>query len=168
MRIRFVIAMFVILALVVPALMLARDGKAVTAKQLVGTWKVVSVTNERDGKKIDGFGPNPQGITSFIGNGRFVRVLTRSDLPKFASNNRNTGTPNENQAVMQGSIAYFGTYSCTAAEKSCTYHIEGGTFPNWVGADQKRVLTLTGDELRETNPAASTGGNAVLVWKRVQ
>ena len=60
MRIRFVIAMFVILALVVPALMLARDGKAVTAKQLVGTWKVVSVTNERDGKKIDGFGPNPQ------------------------------------------------------------------------------------------------------------
>jgi len=167
MKPRFVIVTLVIAFMVSAASMLAQDGKGVTAKQLVGTWKSVSVTNERDGKKVDAFGPNPQGITVFTRNGRFVRVETRSDLPKFASNNRNTGTPNENLAVMQGSIAYFGTYSCNAAEKSCTYHIEGSTFPNWVGADQKRVLTLTGDELRETNPAASTGGNAVLVWKRI-
>ena len=168
MKPRFVIATLVILALMVSVSMLAQDGKAASAKQLVGTWKSVSVTNEKDGTKTDAFGPNPNGITVFTRNGRFVRVETRSDLPKFASNNRNTGTPDENHAVMQGSIAYFGTYSCNAADKTCTYHIEGSTFPNWVGEDQKRVLTLTGDELRETNPAASTGGSAVLVWKRVR
>ena len=168
MRLRLVIVTLAMLALAAPASMLAEDGKPVTAKQLVGTWKVVSVTNERDGTTTDAFGPNPQGITIFTQNGRFVRVETRSDLPKFASNNRNTGTPNENQAVVQGSLAYFGSYTCNAAEKSCTYRIEASTFPNWVGGDQKRVVTLVGDELREANPAASVGGKAVLVWKRVQ
>ena len=168
MRLRLVIVTSVMLALAVPASMLAEDGKPVTAKQLVGTWKVVSVTNERGGTATDAFGPNPQGITIFTSNGRFVRVETRSDLPRFGSNNRNTGTPSENQAVVQGSLAYFGTYSCNVGEKSCTYRIEASTFPNWVGGDQKRVVTLVGDELREDNPAASVGGKAVLVWKRVQ
>jgi len=168
MKLRYVIVTLSILALAATALMSAEDGKPVTTKQLVGTWKVVSVTNERDGKKTDGFGPNPYGITIFDRHGNFARVETRSDLPKFASNNRQTGTPNENQAVMQGSIAYFGTYSCNAAEKTCTYHIQASTFPNWVGVDQKRVFTLVGDELREVNPVASIAGTAVLVWKRVR
>src|SRR5262249_52921942 len=38
-------------------------------------------------------------------------LAVRSDLPKFASNNRDMGTPEENKAVVQGSITYFGTYS---------------------------------------------------------
>ena len=32
-----------------------------TAKDLVGTWTLVSITIEQDGKKTDLFGPNPQG-----------------------------------------------------------------------------------------------------------
>jgi hypothetical protein len=43
------------------------------------------------------------------------------------------------------------------------------TFPNWNGLDQKRLITsLTADELKCTNPAASVGGTAELVWKRVK
>jgi hypothetical protein len=37
-------------------------------------------------------------------------IIARSDL-KFASNNRHVGTPEENKAFVEGSIAYFGTYS---------------------------------------------------------
>jgi hypothetical protein len=36
-------------------------------------------------------------------------LITRSDVPKFASDSRNTGTSEENKAAVQGSIAYFGT-----------------------------------------------------------
>jgi hypothetical protein len=39
--------------------------------------------------------------------------LNRADLPKFAANNRNVGTPEENKAIVQGSFAYFGTYTVT-------------------------------------------------------
>src|SRR5260221_1711932 len=87
-----------------------------TAKDLVGTWTLVSVTFERDGKKTDFYGPNPQGETMFDPNGRISFIVTRSDLPKFASNNRQTGTPEENKAVVQGSLAYFGTYSVRSEE----------------------------------------------------
>ena len=40
---------------------------------------------------------------------------------------------------------------------------------NWNGTDQKRLIgSLTADELKYTNPAASVGGTAELTWKRVQ
>src|ERR1051326_2335549 len=35
---------------------------AQTVKDLAGTWTLVSVVTEQDGKKTDPFGPNPQGI----------------------------------------------------------------------------------------------------------
>jgi hypothetical protein len=86
-----------------------------TAKDLVGTWTLVSITIERDGKKIDFYGPNPQGQAMYDANGRVSSIITRSDLPKFASNNRQSGTPEENKVVVQGSIAYFGTYTVDEA-----------------------------------------------------
>ncbi len=53
---------------------------------------------------------------------------------------------------MQGSIAYFGTYSVSETDKTITTHIESSTFPNWIGTDQKRFFTLSGDELKWTSP----------------
>ncbi len=140
-----------------------------TAKQLVGTWKMVSITLDKNGQKTDMYGPNPQGITIVDRNGHFSRLISRSDVPKFASNNRTGGTPEENKAAVQGSIAYYGTYTCNPADKGCTLHIEGCSFPNWIGTDQKHLYTLIGDELRESNPAPSTGaGSAQVIWKRVR
>jgi len=72
------------------------------------------------------------------------------------------------QAV-QGSIAYFGTYSVSETDRVIMYHVEGSTFPNWRDADQKRLFKLSGDELTLTNPTPSTGsGSAYAVWRRVK
>jgi hypothetical protein len=72
--------------------------------QLVGTWMLVSIYDERqDGSKFDPFGANPTGILIFDANGRFASQIIGSGLPKFASNNRLEGTPEENKAVVQGS-----------------------------------------------------------------
>ena len=67
-------------------------------------------------------------------NGRFSVILIRESLPKFASNNRMKGTAEENQAVVQGSLVYYGTYA-VVDEKSTQgiCHVEGSTFPNWDG-----------------------------------
>ena len=55
------------------------------------------------------------------------------------------------------------------ADGTLTLHIERCTFANWDGADLKRPITsLTADELKYTNPAASVGGATELVWKRVK
>jgi len=71
---------------------------------------------------------------------------------------------------VQGSIAYFGTYSVNEADKVITAQVEGSTFANLIGgADQKRIITsLTADELTFTNPATPSGATLQLVWKRAK
>jgi len=133
---------------------------------LVGTWTLVSNTTTSPSAKP--FGQN-DGVAIFESNGRFSLQLIRSDLPKFASNNRDTGTADENKAVLQGSISYFGTYSVNEADGIVTLHIERCSFPNWTGTDQKRlIVSLNADELKYKNPGASVGGTAELAWKRAK
>jgi Lipocalin-like domain len=138
-------------------------------KDLVGTRTLVSITLEYDGKKTDFFGANPQGQLTLDPNGRFSVIITRSDVPKFATNSRDAGTSEENRAAVQGSIAYFGTYSVSEADNVIKYHIDGSTYPNWQDTDQERLFKLSGDELTLTNSTTSIGaGTAHSVWKAVK
>jgi hypothetical protein len=140
--------------------------------QLVGTWMLVSVYIEApDGSRFDAFGANPTGIVIMDGNGHISVQFIGSGLPKFASNDRLEGTPEENKAVMHGILCYFGTYSVSDTDRSLNIHIENSSFPNWKGADQKRFLTLTEDEMKWINPTATTGGPGFTghtVWKRAK
>src|SRR5512140_3627726 len=86
-------------------------------EQVVGTWIAVSQYVDQDGKKVEPFGANPKGIVVYDANGHFVLVLQRATLPRFASNNRLAGTPDENKAIVQGSIAYFGKYAIDEKER---------------------------------------------------
>ena len=139
------------------------------AEQLVGTWKIVSVDNTRpDGSIKQIFGANPRGIAVFDALGNTVIVLMRSDRAKFAANNRDLGTSEENRATVQGTHAYFGRYSVIEAEKTLVFHNEGNTFPNQEGIDTKRFISITGDEFRWTTPDPSVGGRSEAIWKRVR
>ncbi|MBV9275065.1 MAG: lipocalin-like domain-containing protein [Verrucomicrobia bacterium] len=137
------------------------------AKDLVGTWTLVSITLEKDGKSTDAYGHNPMGQTTYGADGRFSTIIARSDLPKFVSNNRVEGTPEENKAVVQGSFADFGTYSVSETDKIITEHVESCTFPNFNGIERKLSFSISGDELHDaTISGASGGGTAHAVWKR--
>src|SRR3984957_19391639 len=140
--------------------------------QLAGTWMLASIYIEGpDGTRFDAFGPDPTGMLIMDGNGHISVQFIGSGLPKFASNDRLDSTPEENKAVAQGILCYFGTYSVSDADHSLNIHIENSSFPNWKGTDQKRFLTLTEDEMKWINPTASTGGPGFTghtVWKRVK
>ena len=139
-------------------------------EQIVGSWTYASADTVRpDGSRVPTWGPNFSGLVIFGSDGRFVSLVGRADVPKFASGSRATGTADENKAAMNGSIALFGTYTINETDHSLTYHIERSSFPNWTGTDQKRPFTLTGDELKYTVPAASAGdGRAEVVLKRAK
>jgi hypothetical protein len=141
---------------------------AQTAKDVVGTWTMVSNVTEQGGKKTEPYGTNPRGIMVLDANGRYVLTVTRPGLPQFGSNNRMTGTAEENAAIIQGSISHFGTYSVSEADKTINFRIETSTFPNWDGVEQKRSFTLTGDELKYTIATGSGGGTVQVVWKRAK
>jgi hypothetical protein len=93
-----------------------------------------------------------------------------ANRPRFASNNRMIGTPEENRAVSQGVVAYFGTYTIDEPNHVVTLYIEQSSLPNWNGTDQQRRFAFTGDELRYTaaSSTANPAESAELVWKRVR
>jgi hypothetical protein len=49
-----------------------------------------------------------------------------------------------------GTITYFGTYSANEADSSIAIHVEGSSFPNWNGTEQKRLVVIAGDQLTLT------------------
>jgi Lipocalin-like domain len=64
--------------------------------QLVGSWNfVVAEVVAPDGKKSFPFEETPRGILIFTADGQFAQIHVASDVPKIASNNRLTGTPEE-------------------------------------------------------------------------
>ena len=127
--------------------------------QLVGTWTLVTA---------DAFGTNPKGQIIFDANGHFSAALFRDTLPKIAANNRLQGTPDENKAIVGGSLTFFGTYSVNGTDLNI--RVQGSSYSNWEETSQKRTnVSVSGDELKYTQPSPSGGGPAtVVVWKRAK
>ena len=140
---------------------------AQTARDIVGTWTLVSSVIQQGGTKTDTFGPNPSGTLVFGSDGHYALIFLRRDLPKVASNNRTSETPDESRAIAQGSVAHFGTYTVAEADKTLVLHVESSTFSNWDGAEQRRAFSLSGDELTYTSPG-STGVATQVTMRRVK
>src|SRR5437763_9436122 len=123
-----------LLALVVSAGTAAAQPAKSLKDQIVGTWNfVVAEVTAPDGKKSFPFGETPKGILIFTADGRFAQIHVAGDVPKIASNNRLTGTPEEYAAIMKRSLSVFGTWTVDEANKTVTYHIASSSFPNWEG-----------------------------------
>ena len=119
---------------------------AQSASDVVGTWTLVSSVTEKDGARTDQFGSGAKGMLILDADGHFMLTIIGPDLPKFASNNRAGGTPEENKAVISKSVAMIGTYSVSPADKTLTFKVDSATFPNWNGTEQKRLLSASGKD----------------------
>src|ERR1700730_2288720 len=147
-------------------------------EQLVGTWTLVSSDQVRpDGSKLNQFGANPKGINVFDPNGRFFLmvaspgflVIASAGNPKIVSHDPSKTNSEEVDGLIVESIAYYGTYTVSGAEKVVILHLDASTFPNQIGTDQKRTITsLTADELKYSHPAAMSGVQVHQVWKRAE
>ena len=139
-------------------------------EQLVGTWLAVSWEQDvPNSPRFQRYGANPRGGYVFDSTGHFFSVYARPDLPQIASKNPSTPTPEEAKAIVSGAIGLAGTYTVDEASKTITLRVEGSSFPNQIGSDQKRVITsLTADELRFQNPTAITGGVISYVLRRAK
>jgi len=142
--------------------------EAQTAQDIVGTWALVSSVVKPGDIKIETFGPNPSGRLMFGSDGHYMLIYLRRDLPKVASDSLTRQTADESEAIAQGSISHFGTYSVDTVGKTLIFRIESSTFPNWTGTEQRRPLSLSGDELTYTNPEGQTGFDTHVVLHRIK
>jgi hypothetical protein len=138
-------------------------------EQIVGSWNfIVAEVVAPDGTKSFPFGETPKGILIFTAGGQFAQIHVASDVPKLASNNRLTGTPEEYAAIMRRSISIFGTYSVNEEKKTVTFTIASSSYPNFAGEAQERSIdTLTAGEFVNTNHNVAGGrGRASNFYKR--
>src|SRR3954465_4323778 len=119
------------LRILVAALALGLCGKTASAQpakslkdQLVGSWDfVIAEITAADGKKTLPFGDSPKGQIIFTSDGHFSQVHLSGGLAKIARNNRLNGTDSDNRAIVQGTLALFGTYSVDEAKRTVTFNI---------------------------------------------
>ena len=135
---------------------------------LIGTWMVVSWEEKKsDDTTLRQFGTNPTGMAVFDGSGRYIITVMRSDRARYKSGALWQGTAEENQATANGTQTYFGTYLVNEADHSVSIHVEGSSFPNWNGTNQKRFIAITGDQLTLTIHPPS-GQRVDVIWKRAK
>lgn len=137
---------------------------------LVGTWRMVSATVERQGQLSDAYGPKPHGWLIFTEELTFIEVLTDPRVPAFKSDVRGEGTDEENRAAMAGSIGFFGRYTVDEHGGFTGNIVEGATFPNWVGAVRTRDdLQLKVDGERMVEDFRRPDGSKVhIVFQRMR
>jgi hypothetical protein len=139
-----------------------------TKDRLVGTWTLLSWEQKKsDGTKIERYGAAPKGMAFFDADGRYIITVMRSDRTKWASNALWHGTPDENKETADGTITYFGTYSTNDADSSISIHVEGSSFPNWNGTEQKRFVAIKDGKLTLT-VRPPTGDVVDVIWKRAE
>jgi hypothetical protein len=164
-------AIAALLALALSAGAAAAQPAASLKDQIVGSWNfVVAEVTAPDGKKSFPFGETPKGILIFTADGRFAQIHVAGDVPRIASNNRLTGTPEEYAEIMRRSLSVFGTWTVDEANRTVTYNIVSASFPNWQGETQTRAIDkLTSDEFVNTNRSLAGGrGSASNFYRRAK
>ncbi len=98
-----------------------------------------------------------EGVLIYTTSGHMCIYLRRVDL-----------APDEPLANDEF-FAYYGTYTANEVEHTITHHVLGSYVAAWIGHDQLRTFTISGDEVTLVTPPAVVNGQTVrrrLVWKR--
>jgi len=142
-----------------------------SSSALIGTWRLVTWESRAGAGEISyPFGETPVGVLTYDARGRMSAQLMRRNRPAFKAADLFRGSPDEIKAAFEGFVAYFGTYTVDQRTSTVTHHVEGSSFPNYVGTDLKRSFTIVGDRLTLRTEPFTLGGETrmgVLVWERI-
>jgi Lipocalin-like domain len=138
-----------ILALVVAACCFFRPGFSLaddTAKQITGTWKLVSWLTKFDGgDTVEPYGPNAKGRLVLTPDGHWIIILT-------AANRKPAKTNDEKATLLDSMIAYSGKY--TIEDDRITTRVDVSSNEIYTGPNQNqtRFFKIEGDKLTIRTP----------------
>jgi hypothetical protein len=109
--------------------------------QLIGHWQLVAVTVNGQSP----YGANAKGSMFLDAGGHYSVVVATAGAAK--------------------SIAYFGSYTVSDADRSVTFHVDASSRENGAERDQIRTVTFSGDELTLASQNPGPIGGVKLTWK---
>ena len=135
---------------------------------LAGTWTLVAAdVLHPDGSRSSDYGDAPKGLLLIDRMGHYSLQLYRTDRPRFADPSKAKATAQEYQAAVMGSSTHYGTVAVEPDRHHLVFHVEGASFPNWEGQEQRRSFELQGDTLSYRVPPRPDGNVPVSVWRRI-
>ena len=143
-----------------------QESSAQTAADLIGTWKLVSLTVLKSGNAVEILGERPDSQLVFGYDGRYTLVAVRSNLPKLAAEDDLSATTEENRQIVQGSIAHFGTYKVDLSAHTIEFRTRKGTSSNWDGEVQTKSFVIQNDRLTYITLGSFGYGVSRAVWQR--
>lgn len=114
------------------------------ADTLVGTWRLVSYVDTPEGAEpIYAFGKEPIGLFIFTADGHVsISIMRNPPAPAVP-----TADPDPDACVPGWYCAYFGTYTVDPKAGTWATHVLGGNIPSFLGTDQTRSFSISGDKL---------------------
>lgn len=135
------------------------------AEQMIGTWELISNTeNYSDGSTYK-WDPDAKGQLILGVNGSFsLQIGVGARKPA-------EGNPALNPVGRY--IGYFGSYTVNETDKTFVFRIVRASFPAWDGSEQKRVISEISDTTltyKAEKPIPSPKGTftPVLIWSRIK
>ena len=126
---------------------------------IVGTWQLVEFEDVEDGRIVHAFGPRPLGLFIYTADGHVAIQIANPANPSCVAPSkasrpgrtddrlRPTCTAEQMQALVDGSVAYWGTYTVDAEAGTVVHHVTSDLSNGYAGSDQSRPFRLDGDRL---------------------
>jgi hypothetical protein len=135
---------------------------------LAGTWTLTAADRlKSDGARARDYGQHPKGRLIIDAQGRYSLQIFDGDRLRVASGDKRTATPAENAGAVLGSSTHYGTVAIDLAAHVLVFRIEGASFANWEGTEQRRKYALTADSLSYQVPTPRPDGSIpISEWRR--
>ena len=111
---------------------------------LVGTWRLVTFLDTPEvGAPVQAFGSNPIGYFVFTADGHASISIMRNPPNTTLA----TKDPDPDVSIPDWYTSYFGTYTVDRKHGLYIVHVLGSNVPTYVGTDQVRHFSISGDKL---------------------
>jgi hypothetical protein len=142
-----------------------------TARDLVGTWRLRTWTSEGADGIQDPMGERPEGVLVYTADGTMIAVMGRAGRPPIDGTDMQGGPVDQRLEAWSTFIASSGSFRVDGDD--VVHDVTMSLYPNWVGTSQRRHVTLSenGDRLvLSADPFVVRGrlGTQVLSWVRVR
>jgi len=141
-----------------------------TSNPLIGTWRLLSWENRsvEDRQVSYPLGKDATGYIIYNDDGyMFVAIMAPHRL-RFTSDDLLSATKEEEARAEETYVSYCGRYDFLG--DTVVHHVHMSLYPNWIGADQERLVDLKGDRLTLSTRSLLLRGiqqTAHLTWERV-
>jgi hypothetical protein len=135
---------------------------------LIGTWRLVSYEQHgSDGRVSFPLGEQPLGYLVYAADGYMSVQMMARQRPSLPGGDLGAGSIEDKAAALDTYRAYSGRYEIDGDR--VIHHVQISSWPNRVGTDLVRTMTLAGGRLHLRTAPFNTGGvtqTADLVWER--